>query len=75
VPALHGLTGYVRHTLIEQAAAPASKIPELKVQVAGIAEASFETEAALLRHASTLAGSSADAERTAIYRVRDYKLV
>jgi uncharacterized protein (TIGR02118 family) len=75
VLALDGLTGYVRHTLLEQAAAPASKIPELKVHVAGIAEASFETEAALLRHASALAGSSADAERTAIYRIRDYKLV
>ena len=70
-----GLTGYVRHRLIEQAAAPASKIPELKVQVAGIAEVSFETEAALLRHASALADTGPDIQRTAIYRVHDYKLV
>ncbi len=72
---MDGLTGYIRHTLIEQAAAPASKISELKVQVAGIAELSFETEAALLRHADALAGSGPDAARTAMYRVRDYKLV
>ncbi|NJO22307.1 MAG: EthD family reductase [Sphingomonadales bacterium] len=72
---LEGLVGYVRHTLLEQAAAPASKIPELKVQVAGIAEVSFEREATLLRHGSVLAGASPDAARTAIYRVRDYKLV
>ncbi|MFM9846751.1 MAG: EthD family reductase [Hyphomicrobiaceae bacterium] len=72
---LEGLVGFVRHTLLEQAAAPASKIPELKVRVAGIAEVSFESEAALLRHGSFLAGSSPDAGRTAIYRVHDYKLV
>jgi hypothetical protein len=72
---MDGLAGYVRHTLIEQAAAPASKIPALKVQVAGIAEVSFESEAALLQHGNALAGSGADAERTAIYRVHDYKLV
>lgn len=70
-----GLAGYVRHTLMEQAPAPASKIPELKVQVAGIAEVSFDSEAALLQHAGALAGPGPDAERTAIYRVRDYKLV
>jgi len=72
---LDGLAGYVRHTLIEQAAAPASRIPELKIQVAGIAEVSFDNEAALLRHGHALAGSGPDAERTAIYRVHDYKLV
>ena len=72
---MQGLVGYVRHTLLEQAAAPASKIPELKVQVAGIAEVSFESEATLLRHAGALAGPDPDAGRTAIYRVRDYKLV
>ena len=72
---MEGLAGYVRHALLEQAAAPASKIPELKVQVAGIATLTFDSEATLLRHGSALAGADADAQRTAIYRVRDYKLV
>lgn len=72
---MEGLVGYVRHALLEQAAAPASKIAELEVQVAGIAAVTFETETALLRHGSALAGPDADAGRTAIYRVRDYKLV
>jgi uncharacterized protein (TIGR02118 family) len=75
VEALQGVSRYVSHTLLEQAAAPASKIAELKVQVAGIAEVSFETEARLVEHAAGLAGSGPDAGRTAIYRVRDYKLV
>lgn len=76
VMAMEGLVGYVRHTLLEQAAAPASKISELKAQVAGIAAVTFESEATLLRHGSSaLAGADADAGRTAIYRVRDYKLV
>lgn len=44
-------------------------------QVAGIATLTFATEAALLRHGSALTGSDADAGCTAIYRVRDYKLV
>ena len=61
VMAMQGLAGYVRHTLLEQAAAPASKIPELKVQVAGIAEVAFESEEALLRNASALAGVETDA--------------
>jgi uncharacterized protein (TIGR02118 family) len=72
---MEGVVGYVRHLLLEQAAAPASKVPELRVQVAGIAEVIFESEAELLRHANALAGSSEDGERTAIYRVHDYKLV
>ena len=75
VAPLAGIVGYIRHTLLEQAAAPASKIPELKVQVAGIAEVTFESEAALGLHGSALAGPDPDAGRTAIYRVRDYKLV
>lgn len=72
---LEGLVGYVRHTLLEQAAAPASRIPELEVKIGGIAEVSFESEATLLQHDSNLAGSGPDAVRTATYRVRDYKLV
>ena len=72
---MDGVVGYVHHTLLEQAAAPASKVPELRVRAAGIAEVTFESEAVLLRHASVLVGSNQDAERTAIYRVHDYKLV
>jgi uncharacterized protein (TIGR02118 family) len=72
---MEGLVGYISHTLFEQAAAPASKIPELRVQVAGIAALTFESEATLLRHENALAGSNEDAGRTAIYRVRDYRLV
>jgi uncharacterized protein (TIGR02118 family) len=72
---MEGVVGYVRHVLLEQAAAPASKVPELRVRVAGIAAVAFESEAALLRHASALAGADQDAERTAIYRVHDYKLI
>ena len=74
VLALDGLVGLVEHELLEQAAAPASKIPELKIQVSGIAEVSFATEVALERHAEALAGWAPDSERTAIYRVRDYGL-
>jgi hypothetical protein len=70
-----GVVGCVRHVLLEQAAAPASKVPELRVPVAGIAAVIFESEAELLRHTSALAGSNEDAARTAIYRVRDYKLI
>jgi uncharacterized protein (TIGR02118 family) len=72
---MEGLVGYVRHVLLEQAAAPASRIPELEVQVAGVAALTFASEAALLRHATALAGPDEDAARTAIYRVHDYKLV
>jgi len=71
---LPGVTGYIRQRLIEQAAAPNSKIPELKIPVAGMAEVTFESEDALLRSADTLVGSGSDAERTAIYRVEDYRL-
>ena len=70
-----GVVGYVRHVVLEQAAAPASRVPELRVRVAGIAEVTFESEAELLRHAGAFAGSNEDAERTAIYRVHDHKLV
>jgi uncharacterized protein (TIGR02118 family) len=70
-----GVVGFVRHVVLEQAAAPASRVPELRVRVAGIAEVTFESEAELLRHAGALAGSNEDAERTAIYRVHDHKLV
>lgn len=70
-----GVTGYVRQKLLEQAPAPHSKIPELKIPVAGFAEVIFESERALQQNAGTLSGNGADADRTAIYRVEDYRLV
>ncbi len=70
-----GVVGYVRQHMLEQAAAPESKIAELQLAVAGVAEVYFESEAALARNSSILAGTGTDAERTAIYRVDDYRLV
>lgn len=72
---LPGVIHFARHKLLEQAAAPASKIPELKVQVAGFAEITFATEAQLLAGLTVISGPPAEAASTAIYRVRDYKLV
>jgi uncharacterized protein (TIGR02118 family) len=68
-----GLVGYVSHRLIEQAPAPNSKIPELVLPIAGFAEAVFASEAALLAGTSALVGD--DAQRTAIFRVKDYRFV
>jgi uncharacterized protein (TIGR02118 family) len=67
-----GVVGYTGHRLLEQAAAPNSKIPELTLQIAGIAEATFSSEAALAAAGAVLAGSGEDAARTAVYRIRDY---
>lgn len=72
ITTLPGLIGYVAHRLIEQAEAPNSKIPELQLQIAGVAEATFASEADLAAAATTLAGPSADATRTAVYRIQDY---
>lgn len=72
---LPGVTGYIHQRLLEQAAAPNSKIPEFKIDIAGLAEVIFASEAALDDNASVLAGSGADAQRTAIYRVEDYLFV
>jgi uncharacterized protein (TIGR02118 family) len=72
ITALAGVTGYIGHRLIEQAAAPNSKIAELKLQIAGIAEATFTTEAALAAAGALIAGSDADAARTAVYRIADF---
>jgi uncharacterized protein (TIGR02118 family) len=74
ITGLPGIVGYVSHRLIEQAAAPDSKIPELVLPVAGIAEAVFENEAALISAEPELLGAE-DAVRTAVYRVKDYRLV
>jgi uncharacterized protein (TIGR02118 family) len=68
-----GLVGYVSHRLIEQSPAPNSKIPELVLPIAGVAEAVFADEAALLAGFPVLVDD--DARRTAIFRVKDYRFV
>ncbi len=73
ITALAGVTGYVRHTLIEQAAAPNSRIPELRLAIGGIAEATFADESALVVAGELLAGCGVDAVCTAIYRVEDHR--
>ena len=75
VLSLAGVTGYVRHTLLEQAAAPNSRIPELVLPIAGIAEVTFSSEATLLAAADALVGGGKAEARTAIYRVEDHRLV
>jgi uncharacterized protein (TIGR02118 family) len=70
-----GVTGYVRHTLLEQAAAPNSRIPELVLPIAGIAEVMFRNEAALSAAVDALTGDGKAEVRTAIYRVEDHRLV
>ncbi len=72
---LEGVVGYRRQRIIEQAAAPNSKIPELKVQIAGIADVTFESEAALIASSAKLAGTGADAARTAVYAIEDLLFV
>ena len=75
VSSLDGVAGYVRHTLLEQAAAPNSRIFELVLPVAGIAEVTFDSEAAMLAGVDALADAGASLNRTAIYRVEDHRLV
>jgi uncharacterized protein (TIGR02118 family) len=72
IPRVTGLVGYVSHRLIEQAPAPNSKIVELVLPVAGLAEAVFADEASMLAGVSALIG---DDERTATFRVKDYRFV
>ena len=70
IAGLQGVTGYVAHRVLEQAAAPSSKIPELKLAIGGFAEATFSSEATLLAALPLL-----DETDTAIYRVEDHRLV
>jgi uncharacterized protein (TIGR02118 family) len=72
---LDGVTGYVRHTMLEQAAAPNSRIRELVLPIAGIAEITFGSEATMLAGVDTLVRGEPAASRTAIYRVEDHRLV
>ncbi len=71
---LPGVTGYRRQNLLEQAKAPNSKIPELVLPVAGVAEVTFENEAALARNAGELVRPD-ESDHLALYVVEDYVLV
>ena len=72
---LPDITGYIRQMVLEQTAAANSRIAELKVPVAGLAEVTFASEAALADSADALAGAGSDAGRTAIYRVEDSNFI
>ncbi len=71
---LSGVTGYVRQAILEQAKAPNSRIPELVLPIAGIAEVSFEDEHALARNVSALV-TTGEADHLALHVVEDYVLV
>jgi uncharacterized protein (TIGR02118 family) len=71
---LPGVAGYVRQTILDQAKAPDSKIPELVLPIAGIAEVSFENEHALARAVGALVPAD-EADHLALYVVEDYILV
>jgi uncharacterized protein (TIGR02118 family) len=71
---LPGVTGYVRQVILEQAKAPNSKIPELVLPIAGIAEVSFENEQALAHHVGALVTAD-EVGRLASYVVEDHVLV
>ena len=75
VAGMEGVTGYVRHKFLEQAAAPNSRIAELQLAIAGVAEMTFASETALVRASAELSCDGADAARTAIYRVEDFRLI
>jgi uncharacterized protein (TIGR02118 family) len=66
--ALPGARSVLAHRLLEQAAAPNSRIPELKIAVAGIAETVFESDAALAAASLALTGWR---RQTAVFAVED----
>jgi uncharacterized protein (TIGR02118 family) len=70
-----GIICYVCHTVLEQMAAPNSRVPELKIPVAGIAEIWLESAAGLMQATLRLAGCGEDATHTAVYAVEDHRLV
>jgi uncharacterized protein (TIGR02118 family) len=71
---LPGIAGYVGQIILEQARAPNSRIPELVLPIAGIAEVSFEDEPALARNVSALV-TAEEADHVALYVVEDHVLV
>jgi uncharacterized protein (TIGR02118 family) len=75
VTKLPGICGYVRHSVRSQAGAPGSKVPVLDLPVAGVAEAWFENEAAMMMSAGDLAGAGGAPGSAAVFVARDYRLV
>ena len=69
-----GVIAYRSHDIIEQAAAPNSRIPELPLPIAGLAEFSCRTTSQLAAALERMC-KSVDAGRTAIYTAEDVRLV
>ena len=72
---LPGVVGYLRHTILEQAAAPNSRVPEFTISVAGVAEVAFDSASDFAAQAGRLAGSGAQAARTVVLAVEDHRFV
>lgn len=69
-----GVIGYIGHRLVEQAAAPNSKIPEMRLPIVGIAEVVFADEA-MMGAALPLIIGEQDAIATAVFRIEDHCFV
>lgn len=75
VTQLPGVCGYVRQTMLSQAGAPGSRVPELKLPVAGVAEVWFESDEALQQNAAQLEKAGGDPDSTAVYVAKDHRLI
>ncbi len=75
VTKLPGVCGYLRHRILDQGGPVGTRIAELNLPVAGIAEVSFQTRTALAESAGELVGTGADAGDVAVYLVQDYRFV
>lgn len=71
---LEGICGFTRHTVLSQAGAPGSKVPELTLSVSGVAEVWFKTEDALVNASESLADSDG-AMAAAVYVARDHRFI
>lgn len=72
--AAEGVIGYRSHEILEQAAAPDSKIPELPLPIAGVAEITCKSTPQLLAALDHM-NRSEDVGRTAIYATEDVRLI
>jgi len=72
--ACQGVIAYRSHDIIEQASAPNSRIPELSLPVAGLAEISCRNPSQLLAALARMC-SPEDSARTAIYTAEDIRLI
>tara|TARA_R110002020_G_scaffold458434_1_gene675824 strand:- start:14717 stop:15340 length:624 start_codon:yes stop_codon:yes gene_type:complete len=71
---LKGVCGFTRHSVLSQAGAPGSKVPELALPVSGVAEVWFETEEDLVNASGHLAGADGGTE-AAVYVARDHRFI